>query len=94
LIGLRLLGVAVAVLSIGAVAGAQSATTLLDAQRLFYNANYEAAASLILTRPAAETDDLASLELRSSALLFSSSDCSKGGRPRTMRSNTVRRARG
>jgi hypothetical protein len=70
LIGLRLLGVAVAVLSIGAVAGAQSATTLLDAQRLFYNANYEAAASLILTRPAAETDDLASLELRSSALLF------------------------
>jgi hypothetical protein len=64
------LGLAIAVLSFGAVAGTQHATTLLDAQRLFYNANYEAAASLILTRPAAESDDLASLELRSSALLF------------------------
>ena len=70
MIGLRLLGLAVALLSIGAVATAQPAVTLLDAQRLFYNANYEAAASLMLTRPASESDDLASLELRSTALLF------------------------
>ena len=70
MIALRLLCIAIAVLSIGAVAGAQSATTLLDAQRLFYNAHYEAAASLMLTRPASENDDLASLELRSTALLF------------------------
>jgi hypothetical protein len=72
LIGLRLFGVAIAVLSVGTAAGAQSApaATLLDAQRLFYNAHYEAAASLMLTRPVSENDDLASLELRSTALLF------------------------
>jgi len=44
--------------------------TLADAQRLFYNANYEAAAALILTRRVSDDDDLASAELRSSALLF------------------------
>ena len=70
MIVLRLFAVAVAALSIGAGAAAQPAPTLLDAQRLFYNANYEAAASLMLTRPTSESDDLASLELRSSALLF------------------------
>jgi hypothetical protein len=70
LIGLRLLSAALAVLSVRAVATAQPASTLIDAQRLFYNANYEEAASLILSRPPSEADDLASLELRSSALLF------------------------
>jgi hypothetical protein len=44
--------------------------TLADAQSLFYNARYEAAAALTLALRASDTDDLARLELRSSALLF------------------------
>jgi hypothetical protein len=48
-------------------AGAQS-TTFRDAQRLFYSARFEAAASLANT--AREADGLAASELRSSALLF------------------------
>jgi hypothetical protein len=46
------------------------APTLADAQRLFYNAHYEAAAALTLARRAPETADLANDELRASALLF------------------------
>jgi hypothetical protein len=44
--------------------------TLVDAQRLFYNARYEAAAALALALRVADGHDLASDELRSSALLF------------------------
>jgi len=44
--------------------------TLADAQSLFYNARYEASAALALTLVSAETQDLASFELRTSALLF------------------------
>jgi len=44
--------------------------TLDDAQRLFYNARYEAAAALALALRASDVHDLASDELRSSALLF------------------------
>src|SRR5580765_3570158 len=44
--------------------------TLTDAQRLFYNARYEAAASMALALRVPNTDDLANDELRSSALLF------------------------
>jgi len=44
--------------------------TLADAQSLFYNAHYEAAAALTLIRRAPDTPDLANDELRSSALLF------------------------
>jgi hypothetical protein len=44
--------------------------TLTDAQRLFYNARYEAAAELALALRGSDTEDLASDELRSSALLF------------------------
>jgi tetratricopeptide (TPR) repeat protein len=44
--------------------------TLADAQRLFYNAHYEAAAALILALPVSDAEDLARAELRSSALLF------------------------
>jgi hypothetical protein len=44
--------------------------TLTGAQRLFYNARYEAAAALTLALRAPDTEDLASDELRSSALLF------------------------
>jgi hypothetical protein len=44
--------------------------TLADAQRLFYNARYEAAAALALALRVADGHDLASDELRSSALLF------------------------
>jgi len=45
-------------------------TTLADAQSLFYNARYAAAAALALVVRDSETGDLASTELRSSALLF------------------------
>ena len=44
--------------------------TLTDAQRLFYNAQYEAAADLTLALRRSATQDLANDELRSSALLF------------------------
>ncbi len=44
--------------------------TLSDAQRLFYNARYEAAAALALDIRASDTQDLPNDELRSSALLF------------------------
>jgi hypothetical protein len=47
-----------------------SAPTFQDAQRHFYNARYEAAAATALTLGAAEPSDLATAELRSSALLF------------------------
>ena len=52
-------------------AGSQNRSRVLtDAQRLFYNAHYEAAAAMVLTLRVPDTDDLASLELRTSALLF------------------------
>ena len=41
-----------------------------DAQSLFYNARYEAAAALTLALRVPDTEELASYELRSSALLF------------------------
>jgi hypothetical protein len=44
--------------------------TLTDAQSLFYNARYEAAAALALALRESGTDDLAGDELRTSALLF------------------------
>jgi hypothetical protein len=44
--------------------------TLIDAQRLFYNARYEAAAALTIALRMPDVDDLASDELHSSALLF------------------------
>jgi hypothetical protein len=44
--------------------------TLADAHSLFYNARYEAAAALTLALRVSDTEDLASDELRSSALLF------------------------
>ena len=43
---------------------------LAEAQRLFYNARYQAAAALTLDTRTAGTADLASYELRSSAILF------------------------
>jgi hypothetical protein len=49
---------------------ALSRPTLTDAQSLFYNAHYEAAAGLALALRVSDTEDLASDELRSSALLF------------------------
>jgi len=44
--------------------------TLSDAQRLFYNARYDAAAALALDLRVSDTQDLPNDELRSSALLF------------------------
>jgi len=44
--------------------------TLVDAQRLFYNARYEDAGALAFALRVPDTDDLANDELRSSALLF------------------------
>ena len=46
------------------------APTFTDAQSLFYCARYEAAAALTLALRAPDTEDPASYELRSSALLF------------------------
>lgn len=43
---------------------------LVDAQRLFYNARYDAAAAAALELRAADPEDLAAYELRTSALLF------------------------
>ncbi|HEX9368925.1 MAG TPA: hypothetical protein VF921_20005 [Vicinamibacterales bacterium] len=44
--------------------------TLADAQRLFYNAHYEEAAALALSLRAQDGQDLASDEVRTTALLF------------------------
>jgi hypothetical protein len=44
--------------------------TLADAQQLFYNAHYAAAAALMLELRAADPDNLANDEMRTSALLF------------------------
>jgi hypothetical protein len=44
--------------------------TLQDAQRSFYNGDYDTAATITLTLCAARPDDLAACELRSSTLLF------------------------
>jgi len=44
--------------------------TFADAQSLFYNARYEAAAALTLALRSSDIEDLASDELRTSALLF------------------------
>src|SRR5215213_7906019 len=44
--------------------------TLADAQRLFYNAHYEEAAALAQSLRASGTHDLASDEVRTTALLF------------------------
>ncbi len=44
--------------------------TLADAQNLFYNARYEAAAALTLALRSSETEGLIGVELRTSALLF------------------------
>jgi hypothetical protein len=46
------------------------APTFADAQSLFYNARYEEAAALTLALRAPDTEDPASYELRTSALLF------------------------
>ena len=52
--------------------------TLSDAQRLFYNARYEAASALALDLRVADTQDLPNDELRSSALLFQLKPCWRG----------------
>ena len=44
--------------------------TLSEAQRLFYNARYDAAAALTLELRSLDPEDLAAYELRTSALLF------------------------
>ncbi len=49
---------------------ALSRPTLTDAQSLFYNARYEEAAGLAHALRVSDTEDLASVELHSSALLF------------------------
>ena len=51
-------------------AGPVERLTLIDAQGLFYNAQYEAAAALALALRSSEMQDLANDELRTSALLF------------------------
>ena len=68
--GLHIVCVGVVMLCAPRPAGSQTGPALTDAQRLFYNAHYEAAAALVLTLRESDTDDLASLELRTSALLF------------------------
>ncbi len=69
----RLRALVVAV-GLGAVTSLQASDgtsqSFSDAQRLFYNARYEAAAALTLALRSRETADLANDELRSSALLF------------------------
>jgi hypothetical protein len=83
---MRAIGALVVAMCIGAIicpqasGSAQSASehaavpldggALTDAQRLFYNARYEAAAALALALRVPEVEDLANDELRSSALLF------------------------
>jgi hypothetical protein len=58
----------VAAAALGAELG--QAPTLADAQRLFYNGRYEEAGALALSDRASNPKDLASYELRTSALLF------------------------
>jgi hypothetical protein len=83
---MRAIGGLVVAMCLGAITGpqasgpAQSAPehealslddpTLTDAQRLFYNARYEAAGALALALRVPDIEDLANDELRSSALLF------------------------
>jgi hypothetical protein len=83
---MRAIGALVVAVCIGAITSPQASTTaqsapeqaalppdhqtLNDAQRLFYNARYEAAGALALAVRVADVDDLANDELRSSALLF------------------------
>ena len=50
---------------------AQSRPTLLDAQRLFFNAQYDDAAVSTLALRSADPEDLATCELRTSTLLLS-----------------------
>ena len=54
----------------GAVASFAQPTPLEDAQRLFYNGRYEAAADATLPMCAASPGNLAACELRTSSLLF------------------------
>jgi hypothetical protein len=57
--------------SLGAVTGLRAGgPSFTDAQKLFYNARYEASAALTLALRSSETEDLANDELRTSALLF------------------------
>ena len=49
---------------------ARSPTTLQEAQRFFYNGDYDTAATATLALCAARPDDLAACELRTSTLLF------------------------
>jgi hypothetical protein len=49
---------------------ARSPTTLQEAQRFFYNGDYDTAATATLALCTARPDDLAACELRTSALLF------------------------
>ena len=51
-------------------AGGEGARTFVDAQRLFYNGQYRAAADLAQTSLGSAPDDLAVYELRTSALHF------------------------
>jgi hypothetical protein len=53
-----------------APARASDAPTLADAQRLFYNARYQAAAELALTLQSSDADSLSAYEVRTSALHF------------------------
>lgn len=55
---------------IAAALAASGGPTLTEAQSHFYNARYEAAADLALALRSADAEDLASYELRTSALLF------------------------
>src|SRR5438034_3407601 len=55
---------------VGAGISASSHGRLSDAQRSFFNAQYETAAALTLALRLADPEDLAAIELRSSALLF------------------------
>jgi hypothetical protein len=68
--GFRPLCLLVAIVWLDAVSSPQASPTFSDAQRLFYNANYEAAATLALSLRVPDSDDVATHELRSSALLF------------------------
>jgi len=79
----RLFAIAIAAGTLGSLSSAsgasQSATkeipplerlTFMDAQNLFYNGRYDAAAVLTLALRSSDPEDLASYELRTSALLF------------------------
>jgi hypothetical protein len=70
---------------------ALSRPTLTDAQSLFYNARYEEAAGLALALRVSDTEDLATVELRSSALLFQLKALLQGRPARKVRSNIARR---